>query len=172
MYSQASQGCSGPYSKAVLLTHSMAVGVKACVCRVGTAACFVVTSCHLLFSDGGSGQRWDRRAGEPGWNPEAALPLPQGRAPATVPLLSGEWAASARAAGPTALVTERKGMGLAVGRLEEAGGCQPWGITGPYCNGRGVLQRSSLRPSVMPAMGIGGFLKSTMGCAPAGEGVS
>jgi hypothetical protein len=104
--------------------------VKACVCRAGTAACFVVTSCRPLFSDGadgGSGQRRDCRAGEPGWNPEATLPLPQGRAPATVPLLSGEWAASARAAGPAALVTARKGEGSAGGwggrswrRLEDA----------------------------------------------------
>lgn len=68
------------------------------------------TCCSLLSGGGdGSGQWWDCRAGEPGWNPEAALPLPQGWAPVTVPLLPGEWIASARAAGPTTLVTARKG---------------------------------------------------------------
>lgn len=103
----------------------MALGMKACVCRVGAVPCFVVTSCHPLFSGGGSGQRRDRRAGEPRWNPEAALPLPQGRAPATIPLLSGEWAASAWAAGPAALVTARKGEGLAVGGGGAGGG---WGM--------------------------------------------
>lgn len=106
-----------------------------------------VTSSHPLFSDGGSGQRWDRRTGEPRWNPEAALPLPQGRALATVPLLSGEWAASARAAGPAALVTERKGEGgFGCGGLEEAGG-----ITGLYCD----LGAPALPSEILSGAGLG-----------------
>lgn len=58
---------------------------------------------------GGSGQRRDGGVGQPGRNPEAALPLPQGRAPPAVPLMPGERAAPSRAAGPAALVSAGEG---------------------------------------------------------------
>lgn len=58
---------------------------------------------------GNSGQRRDSGVGQPGRDPEAALPLPQGRAPPAVPLVPGERAAPPRAAGPTTLVSAREG---------------------------------------------------------------
>ena len=58
---------------------------------------------------GGSGQRWDSGVGQPGRDPEAALPLPQGRSPPAVPLMPGEWAAPSRAAGPATLVSAGEG---------------------------------------------------------------
>lgn len=37
----------------------------------------------------GNGEQWDSGDGHPGSNLEATLPLPQGKAPPAVPLLSG-----------------------------------------------------------------------------------
>ena len=63
----------------------------------------------LWLGRGGSGQRRDGGVGQPGRDPEAALPLPQGRAPPAVPLVPGEWAAPSRAAGSTALASAGEG---------------------------------------------------------------
>lgn len=63
----------------------------------------------LWLGHGGSGQRRDSGAGQPGWDPEAALPLPQGRTPPAVPLVPGKRAAPSWAAGPSTLVSAGKG---------------------------------------------------------------
>lgn len=63
----------------------------------------------LWLGRGGSGQRRDSGAGQPGRDPEAAFLLPQGRAPPAVPLVPGKWAAPSWAAGPSTLVSAGKG---------------------------------------------------------------
>lgn len=87
---------------------------------------------------GGSGQRRDGGVGQPGRDPEAALPLPQGRAPPAVPLVSGEWAAPSRAAGPAALVSAGEGewsWGAQGGGLEVSRGEWPFLPSGPCVAG-------------------------------------